>query len=211
MLFVSSCQLLSEGKIIQHTTYDQLLASSREFQDLVNAHKEAMAPETLSEHASIKDPKTCDGEIIEVNNEEHSSNTFLGDQLIKKEERETGDVGLKPYMEYLSHKKGFLYFFLSILAHLIFVVAQILQSLWIAANIQDRSSGRLKLVMVYSGIGLGTIFFLLIRSFLVAYLGIEASESIFSTLLTSFFRAPMAFYDSTPVGRILSRVRVLSK
>ncbi|KAK0586507.1 hypothetical protein LWI29_008156 [Acer saccharum] len=201
-----SVLLLSEGKIIQHTTYDQLLASSREFQDLVNAHKEAMAPETLSEHASIKDPKTCDGEIIKVNNEEHSSNTSLGDQLIKKEERETGDVGLKPYMEYLSHKKGFLYFFLSILAHLIFVVAQILQSLWIAANIQDRSSGRLKLVMVYSGIGLGTIFFLLIRSFLVAYLGIEASDSIFSTMLTSLFRAPMAFYDSTPVGRILSRL-----
>ncbi|KAK3227981.1 hypothetical protein Dsin_007843 [Dipteronia sinensis] len=198
--------LLSEGKIIQHTTYDQLLVSSREFQDLVNAHKEAMCPETLSEHASIKDTKTCDGEINEVNNEEHFSNTSLGDQLIKKEERETGDVGLKPYMEYLSHKKGFLYFFLSISAHLIFVVAQILQSLWIAVNIQDSSSGRLKLVMVYSGIGLGMIFFLLIRSFLVAYLGIEASESIFSTLLTSLFRAPMAFYDSTPVGRILSRL-----
>ncbi|KAK2664216.1 hypothetical protein Ddye_002790 [Dipteronia dyeriana] len=201
-----SLLLLLEGKIIQHTTYDQLLATSREFQDLVNVHKEAMAPETLSEHASIKDPKTCDGEINKVNNEERSSNTSLGDQLIKKEERETGDVGLKPYMDYLSHKKGFLYFFMSNLAHLIFVVAQILQSLWIAANIQDRSSSRLKLVMVYSGIGLGTIFVLLIRSFLVAYLGIEASESIFSTLLTSLFRAPMAFYDSTPVGRILSRL-----
>eukprot|EP01018_Ginkgo_biloba_P020837 Gb_12924 [translate_table: standard] len=37
-------------------------------------------------------------------------------------------------------------------------------------------------------------------------LGLQASKSFFFELMTSLFRAPMAFFDSTPLGRILSRV-----
>lgn len=181
------------------------MASSKEFQDLVNAHKETRSVETSLE--LVKDIKTSYGEIKKVDITEHADNP--GDQLIKKEERETGDVGLKPYIDYLGQKQGYMYFFLSMLAHLIFVVGQILQNLWVALDIRNSFSGQLILVVVYMGIGIGTIFFLLMRSFLAVYLGIEASESIFSTLLISLFRAPMSFYDSTPVGRILSRVRVL--
>ncbi|KAL3506675.1 hypothetical protein ACH5RR_032057 [Cinchona calisaya] len=36
--------------------------------------------------------------------------------------------------------------------------------------------------------------------------GLKASKSIFYVFMTSIFRAPMSFYDSTPLGRILSRV-----
>lgn len=177
----------------------------------MNAHKDTVSPEASSEHSSINDNIARAGEINKVDIEEHSDSTYLGDQLIKKEERETGDVGLKPYRDYLSHKKGLLYFSLSMLAHFIFMVIQILQYLWLAVEIQDYSSNKLTVVLVFTGIGIGSIFFLLMRSFLAAYLGIEASKSIFSVLMMSLFRAPMAFYDSTPVGRILSRVRVVSK
>lgn len=197
-----SILLISGGEIIQAATYDHLLVTSQEFQDLVNAHKETMGPETFGEHVSSKEDEN---EVKKVEDEGHN-NTSPADQLIKKEERETGDTGLKPYIDYLSHKKGFLYFTLSTFAYLIFLVAQILQSLWIATYIPSTSISRLKLVIVYSGIGIGMMFLLLTRSFLVVYLGLEASESIFYKLMSSLFRAPMAFYDSTPVGRILSRV-----
>lgn len=161
-----------------------------------------MGPETFQEHVSSKEDEN---EVKKVEDEGHN-NTSPADQLIKKEERETGDTGMKPYIDYLSHKKGFLYFTLSTFAYIIFLVAQILQSLWIATYISSTSISRLKLVIVYSGIGIGMMFLLLTRSFLVVYLGLEASESIFYKLMSSLFRAPMAFYDSTPVGRILSRV-----
>ncbi|KAJ0106295.1 hypothetical protein Patl1_17586 [Pistacia atlantica] len=200
-----SVLLLYEGEITHAAKYDQLLATSKEFQNLVNAHKDTMGEETLLELAPSKHNKHYDGEIKNINYEEQS-NAAVGDQLIKEEERETGDIGLKPYRDYLSHNKGLLYFSLSNLAHLMFLVAQILQSWWLASYIKEGSTKTLKLVIVYSGIGVVMIIFLLIRSYLVAYLSLEASESIFDKLLTSLFRAPMAFYDSTPVGRILSRV-----
>ncbi|EEE65131.1 hypothetical protein OsJ_20202 [Oryza sativa Japonica Group] len=37
-------------------------------------------------------------------------------------------------------------------------------------------------------------------------LGMQTSRSLFSQLLNSLFRAPMSFFDSTPLGRVLSRV-----
>ncbi|KAF5947576.1 hypothetical protein HYC85_013533 [Camellia sinensis] len=51
--------LMSDGEILQAAPYHQLLASSREFQDLVNAHKETGGAERLEEVSadlSIVDP-----------------------------------------------------------------------------------------------------------------------------------------------------------
>ncbi|KAJ4748880.1 hypothetical protein LUZ62_083285 [Rhynchospora pubera] len=42
--------------------------------------------------------------------------------------------------------------------------------------------------------------------FFVVMLGLVTSKSLFSQLLGSLFHAPMTFYDSTPLGRIISRV-----
>ncbi|KAF8379641.1 hypothetical protein HHK36_029084 [Tetracentron sinense] len=200
-----SVLLMSDGEILRVATYDQLLASSQEFQDLVNAHNDTGGSERIQKIVSPQRSKISTSEIQKISTEKQLI-ASLGDQLIKREERETGDTGLKPYIQYVNQSKGFLYFTLANLAHLIFVTGQILQNYWMAANIQDTNVSRLRLIIVYSVIGCSLTFFLLLRSFSVVVLGLETSKSIFSMLLSSLFRAPMSFYDSTPLGRILSRV-----
>lgn len=198
---------MSEGEILQAATYDQLMRSSQEFRDLVEAHKGTAGSESLQNHGSPLRPNTSKDEIQTIYSEESFFGENSGDQLIKKEERETGDTGLKPYMQYLKHSKGFLYFSLSTMFHLIFTIGQLIQSYWLAADIQNPSVSKRKLLTVYTVIGFSMIIFLFFRSIFIVVLGLGASESIFSTLLSSLFRAPMSFYDSTPLGRILSRVR----
>ncbi|KAH0448440.1 hypothetical protein IEQ34_022240 [Dendrobium chrysotoxum] len=204
-----SLQLMSDGEFISAASFHELLASSKEFQELVNAHKNTVGAETLDQLDSDKRNKTS---IIEINNNDDgvkkpkTESTIGLDQLIKKEEIESGNTGMKPYLQYLSQNKGFLFTSLAALSHAIFMAGQISQNSWMAAKVQNPEVSMLKLISVYLAIGFGTVFFLLSRSIFVVALGMESSRSLFSQLLNSLFRAPMSFFDSTPLGRILSRV-----
>ncbi|XP_062074489.1 ABC transporter C family member 10-like [Humulus lupulus] len=202
----NSILLMSGGKILKAAPYEQLLVSSKEFQHLVNAHSSttklfARPVEDFFPRKN-KQPK---GEIEKIGSEE-KRNQSIGDQLIKQEERETGDTGFKPYIQYLKQGKGFFYFSLANFFFLIFIAGQLTQFYLFAAKLSDYSVSRVEIYTVYSVITIIMSLSLLFRSYTMVALGYDASKSIFSMLLTSFFRAPMSFYDSTPVGRILSRV-----
>ncbi|VAI82637.1 unnamed protein product [Triticum turgidum subsp. durum] len=109
-------------------------------------------------------------------------------------------------MVYLRQNKGFLYLSFCIISQMIFIAGQISQNAWMAANVQNPHVTTLKLISVYIIIGVCSMLFLLSRSLSVVVLGIQTSRSLFSQLLNSLFRAPMSFFDSTPLGRVLSRV-----
>ncbi|KAK7279864.1 hypothetical protein RJT34_24923 [Clitoria ternatea] len=200
-----SVLLMSDGEIIEAAPYHHLLNSSQEFQDLVNAHKETAGSNRLVDVTSSQKHSNSAREIRKTYVEAHSE-ASKGDQLIKEEEREKGDQGFKPYLQYLNQNKGYIYFSVAALSHLTFVVGQILQNSWMAARVDDPQVSTLKLIVVYLLIGVISTIFLLTRSLSTVALGLQSSKSLFLQLLNSLFRAPMSFYDSTPLGRILSRV-----
>ncbi|KAM0892637.1 hypothetical protein ACQ4PT_025627 [Festuca glaucescens] len=201
--------LMSDGEVIRSAPYQELFADCQEFKDLVNAHKDTIGLPDLSSSIS---PHRANEISTKVKDHNYGSGyTKSGKpspvhQLIKKEERETGDTGVKPYMLYLCQNKGFMYASLCVISHMIFIAGQIAQNSWMAANVENPRIGTLKLITVYIVIGVCTMFFLLSRCLSVVVLGVQTSRSLFSQLLDSLFRAPMSFYDSTPLGRVLSRV-----
>ncbi|KAL3373840.1 hypothetical protein AABB24_005691 [Solanum stoloniferum] len=197
--------LMSDGEILHAAPYHQLLASSKEFQDLVDAHKETAGSERVAEVNSSSRRESNTREICKTD----TSKTSVapgGDQLIKQEEREVGDTGFTPYVQYLNQNKGYLFFAIATLSHVTFVIGQITQNSWMAANVDNPHVSTLRLITVYLVIGVVSTLFLLSRSLSTVFLGLQSSKSLFSELLNSLFRAPMSFYDSTPLGRILSRV-----
>ncbi|CAK7324073.1 unnamed protein product [Dovyalis caffra] len=200
-----SVMLMSDGEILQAAPYHQLLSSSQAFQDLVNAHKETAGSERHTEVNALQRQGSSTREI-KKSYVEKQHKTSQGDQLIKQEEKEVGDTGFKPYIQYLNQNKGYLYFSLAAFCHLLFVAGQISQNSWMAANVDDPHVSTLRLIAVYLIIGVISVLFLLCRSISIVVLGLQSSKSLFSQLLNSLFRAPMSFYDSTPLGRILSRV-----
>lgn len=199
---------MSAGEILQAGTYDELMASCQEFRELVDAHNDTVDSERNREYASVKTTTAVSKEEIQKTYIREQQTEASGDQLIKREERETGDTGLKPYIQYLSHGKGFLFCFLTVCLHFLFVVGQLIQNYFLAADIQNPYVSKVELFTIYSVIGFILAVLLLFRSFCLVRLGCDAAESISSTLVNSLFRAPMSFYDSTPLGRILSRVRI---
>ncbi|XP_050911863.1 ABC transporter C family member 10 isoform X2 [Lathyrus oleraceus] len=199
-----SILLMSYGEILHAGPYHQLLASSQEFNDLVNAHKEtAGSDQFVSATFSKKHSTSINIVQASVLKQYKEPN---GNQLIQQEEREKGDAGLKPYFQYLNQMKGYVLFFAASLCHLIFLVCQILQDSWMAANVDNPLVSTLQLILVYFLIGVLSLIFLFIRCLLVVTLGLQSSKDLFSQMMNSLFRAPMSFYDSTPLGRVLSRV-----
>ncbi|KAL9237369.1 hypothetical protein vseg_011926 [Gypsophila vaccaria] len=198
------CLLMSDGQILQAGHYTELLASNSEFSDLVNAHKKTAGTEGLAEVATIgrqtypdRKTKTTPEKQPEASN---------GNQLIKQEERNVGDTGFKSYLMYLKTDKSYLYLLSAVILQLIFVMGQIAQNYWMASNVDNPQITPPKLIMVYLCIGICSILFTPFRSLAMFTVGMKSSKSLFSELLNSLFRAPMSFYDSAPLGRILSRV-----
>lgn len=202
--------LMLDGEIRQSGSYQELLDSSKAFQELVNAHKDTMGSnKSVVTMQPSKDKPVCQEKEIQkvkLPKGQESCGTPEVDQLVKKEEKEIGDTGLKPYVHYLKQNKGFLYCSIAGLSHLVFLTGQILGNTWMAAKVQSPQVSTLMLIIVYSSIAFAATIFLFIRSIFIVILGLEASKSFFSELMTSLFQAPMGFFDATPLGRILSRV-----
>lgn len=200
---------MEDGEVSQSGSYYELLTTGTPFEQLVLAHRDAV---------TIPDPKTkvkSEDQDIKglymTKQESEGEITFKGQagvQLTEEEEREFGDVGWKPIFDYILVSKGSLFLSLSVLVQSAFVALQAAASYWLAFGIQvpDISSGLL--IGVYTLISTSSALFVYLRSLFTTLLGLKASKAFFSSFINSIFNAPMLFFDSTPVGRILTRVRL---
>ena len=60
-------------------------------------------------------------------------------------------------------------------------------------------------VVVFALIGVAASFVAYIRALVMTFTGIRASRRLHEELITSILRAPLSFFDTTPIGRLLSR------
>ena len=58
---------------------------------------------------------------------------------------------------------------------------------------------------MYAALGVSQAILVLGASFFLAIGGILASRKLHDEMLGTILRAPMAFFDTTPLGRILNR------
>jgi len=204
-------QVMENGEITQEGTYQELLQSGTAFEQLVNAHKNSKTPLDSQGHGKeAKKPGTFQYQIpmIPQNSEaEISTGNLLSVQLTEEEKRERGEAGLKPYKDYVSVSKGWFLLVLIILAQCAFVVLQCLATYWLAIAVQNHQFSVVVVVGVYAAMATASCLFAYIRSLLAAHFGLKASRKFFSGLMDSVFKAPMLFFDSTPIGRIMTRVK----
>ncbi|KAG8363121.1 hypothetical protein BUALT_BualtUnG0002400 [Buddleja alternifolia] len=77
---------------------------------------------------------------------------------------------------------------------------------WACPTGEDKPMTRIHfMLLVYTLLAVGSSLCVLVRASLVATAGLLTAEKLFSNMLNSVLRAPMAFFDSTPTGRILNR------
>ncbi|KAI4329166.1 hypothetical protein L6164_021459 [Bauhinia variegata] len=211
---VDKILVMEGGCIVQSGSYEELRAIGTTFEQLLNAHRDAIAVlDTLNENqgispevdtAKLVEPYRSDGAYKKSGGEICMPN-FQGEQLTREEQREMGDSGWKPFLEYIFISEGLLLLLLSSLALIGFVAFLAAASYWLALAIKIPKISTGTLVGVYSGLSILSAIFVYFRAYFIALLGLKASKAFFSGFTHAIFNAPMSFFDSTPVGRILTR------
>uniref|UniRef100_A0A0C9RL63 TSA: Wollemia nobilis Ref_Wollemi_Transcript_12757_5054 transcribed RNA sequence n=1 Tax=Wollemia nobilis TaxID=56998 RepID=A0A0C9RL63_9CONI len=211
---VDTILVMKDGEIKQAGSYDQILAAGETFKQLVNAHKEAMISVDPVNNVSPIEAQVADINSLELPRMQSSSGLSveeIGDipfntmQLTVEEEKEMGDSGLGLYLDYIRTAGGALLSVFIAFSQGAFVVGQVAANYWLASALLDPSIDSGLLVGIYAGISLLSGAFVYLRARLVVVLGLRASKAFFSGMFGSIFKAPMAFFDTTPVGRILIR------
>lgn len=220
--------VMQDGRIAQAGRFEQLLKQNIGFEVLVGAHNQALesiltvesssrtSKDPVPENESNKDP-TSNSEMIHTQHDsEHNISLEITEKqgrLTQDEEREKGSIGKEVYMSYLTIVRGGALVPIIILAQSMFQVLQVASNYWMAWASPPTSESRPKMgldyiLFVYILLAVGSSLFVLLRAWLVAITGLSTAQKLFVKMLQSVVRAPMAFFDSTPTGRILNRASI---
>lgn len=217
--------VMQNGRIAQAGTFEELLKENIGFEILVGAHNQALESVTTVENSS-REPEQVTAEcessteepILSVEfphtkqDSEHNLSVEITEKegkLVQDEEREKGSIGKEVYWSYLTIFKGGALVPIILLAQSLFQVLQIASNYWMAwacpTGEAEPITGMNIILLVYTLFSVGSSLFVLLRASLVAITGLQTAEKLFNKMLHSIIRAPMAFFDSTPAGRILNR------
>lgn len=211
ILCLAIFQVIEGGKITQSGSYEDLLTTGTTFEKLVNAHKDSLIASDTSKSENPRGFERVDTMRCEKSDKENiRSKNICGVQLTEEEEKEMGDVGWKPFWDYITVSKASPLLYLSVISQCGFVVFQAAATYWLAIAINFPHISSTTMIGIYTAISVFSTLFIYCRSLLAALFGLRASKAFFSGFTNSIFNAPMSFFDATPVGRILTRVRSFS-
>jgi len=208
--------VMEGGQVSQQGKYSELLGSGTAFEKLVSAHEASITALDTSASQQNQDQgqQAFDEYIVPsalqvIRQASDIEVTAKGPsaaiQLTEEEEKGIGDLGWKPYKDYINVPKAAFQFSGMCTSQVLFTCFQIASTYWLAVAVQMDSVSAALLVGAYSGLSIFSCCFAYFRSLFAANLGLKASKAFFGGLMDSVFKAPMSFFDSTPVGRILTR------
>eukprot|EP00047_Mylnosiga_fluctuans_P021846 m.109714 g.109714 ORF g.109714 m.109714 type:complete len:1474 (+) comp9049_c0_seq5:48-4469(+) len=219
--------VLREGRIAEQGPYLDLLSANGDFSRFVAEHtKEETKEGTVElEGESSTDPEpvasttttttaptvtnvapttTVPAPVTEVKSSKGKDD---GAKLIAKEGVNEGDVQGAVYKSYF-RANGYGYCTVILMLYLISFGASIGSNIWLSVWSGDPSAEKFTTAVylgVYAALGMGNSIGILVVTLVSAYAAVSASRSMHAKMLTAVMRSPMAFFDTTPLGRIVNR------
>ena len=203
---------MKDGTIAQFGKYEDLIADpSGELVTQIEAHSKYLNQVNPPHHKKSL-TRTHKENPTAVTEEKFEGLLRSGKFLDKthEEETETGRVKWHVYSTFITSAfKGALVP-LILLCQVLFQGLQIASNYWIAwATDEKRNVSREYMIGIYTLLSGGSSIFILGRAILLSTIAIETAQRLFLGMISSIFRAPLAFFDFTPSSRILNRVSIL--
>lgn len=183
------------GKIQAVDTFDNLMKNSEEFQQLMEStaieeKKDEVAATQLAGGGDKTKKKKKKGKA----------------GLMQSEERAVSSVSWSVYTSYVRASGSIFNAPLVLVLLIVSQGANIVTSLWLSWWTSDKFGFSMgQYIGVYAGLGAGQAMLMFAFMVSLSIFGTAASKGMLRQAVTRVLRAPMSFFDTTPLGRITNR------
>lgn len=205
---ISYLQVMKDGKIEQSGKYEDLIADQNsELVRQMKAHRKSLDQVNPPQEDKCLSRVPC--QMSQITEERFARPISCGEFSGRSQDEDTelGRVKWTVYSAFITLVyKGALVPVI-LLCQVLFQALQMGSNYWIAwATDEKRKVSREQLIGVFIFLSGGSSFFILGRAVLLATIAIKTAQRLFLNMITSVFRGPISFFDSTPSSRILNRV-----
>lgn len=206
--------MISKGNVIEEGTFEELSRNSKHFKKLMeNAGKleEQMVENQYNKNHYQGSPMPTDGRLGNNFSKDTSyarKGKGRNSVLIKQEERETGVVSWKVLTRYKDALGGSWVVVMLFSFYLLTEVLRVSTSTWLSfwtkkSTSENYNAGYYNLI--YAVLSFGQVTFTLANSYWLIISSLRASRKLHDSMLNSILRAPMVFFHTNPIGRIINR------
>ncbi|KAK4259954.1 hypothetical protein QN277_006228 [Acacia crassicarpa] len=204
--------LVHDGMVKEEGTFEELSDHGPLFQKLMeNAGKmeeyaeENRDTESNDQNTSSKSvPNGQPNDMAKIENKPKEAKSVL----IKQEERETGVVSLKVLQRYKNALGGFWVVLVLFTCYILTEVLRVSSSTWLSHwTDQSASKGYNPgyYNLIYAALSFCQVLVTLANSFWLIISSLYAAKRLHDAMLYSILRAPMSFFHTNPLGRIINR------
>nr|XP_025681032.1 ABC transporter C family member 12 isoform X4 [Arachis hypogaea] len=206
--------LLSDGMIKEQGTFEELSKCGYLFQRLMeNAGKmeqQSESNEGREDHVEVNVSTSSNEALVQIPNDTsyEKKGKLRKSVLVKQEERETGVVSLKVLARYKAALGGLWVVFILFACYTLTEVLRISSSTWLSVwTDQDSTSdyNPVYFLVVYALFSFGQVAVTLANSYWLIISNLRAAKRLHDAMLDKILRAPMVFFQTNPVGRIINR------
>ena len=192
---------LEDGEISAIGTFDEIVKSSSKFLEFYSEHNKSDAKKNI--------------EILISEKKETDTNTSIDKEsrrITEDEDREAGAVEKTIYIDYLKSLGGEnaktrpWILIILILGAVLVAIAPLVQKSWLSYYSSHQMDWKaINAIGIYGLIGIAVLMIGVLNNFFWLSRGIKSGKNMHDKMLKSVLHAPVRFFDSTPVGRIIQR------
>ncbi|KAI8928981.1 hypothetical protein BC831DRAFT_45566 [Entophlyctis helioformis] len=206
--------VMKDGEVAEQGTYAELMTADGEFATLMRSYGGVDEADENDEEADSDSEEEANAKTAA----DASNSKRIGEALAKKtgngtrelmqtEERATGTVKTSVWTAYIKAAGGFSFIIFGLILALSQQGARTGNDIWLViwTNNQISGFGLAQYISVYMAWGVLQAILTNITSIFFATHGLRAARYLHQAAARRVMRAPTAFFDMTPLGRIINR------
>ncbi|EGO18443.1 hypothetical protein SERLADRAFT_353365 [Serpula lacrymans var. lacrymans S7.9] len=188
---------LLDGRIAERGTYSELMANDGAFSKFVCE---------FGSSDKSDDSGSNNQEKVEGRKAKGLENAVPGKAIMKEEERNTGAIGSAIYGEFFRAGNGLIIAPLLLISVILMEGCSVMSSYWLVYWQERKWPQSQGFYMgIYAGIGISQALSSFLMGTTFAFFVIYASQALHGVTIKRVLYAPMSFFETTPLGRIMNR------